>query len=102
MDANHDGQYCCPVACANRRQQRSDPDLQVNEMLPGSTDKASLGKVSSPDLLSAALGIADEQNLQRTSHTFKPAPKSSVHNTGASLAKSHFSIGVRCHFYPIF
>lgn len=106
MDAHHDGQYR-PAACIDRRRQleRSTGDLQVNEILSGSTD-TSLGKVPSLDLLSSASGIAEQQNRQRTNHTSKPVPTSSVENTGASVAKSHslsrISIGVCFHFHHVF
>ncbi|XP_056877562.1 uncharacterized protein LOC130518737 isoform X2 [Takifugu flavidus] len=90
MDAYQDGQCRPPAACVDRRlRQRSEPELQLNEILPGITDKPSLSKVSSPNLLPAAPGIVEEQDPQRTSHTSKPVPKSSVPNTGAPLAKSH-------------
>lgn len=106
MGAYHDGQYCPPAAgVVSRRWRRTDPELPLNEILPGSTDKPSLGKVSSPEHLLAAPGIVEEQDPQRTSHTPKPVPKSSVPNTGVPLAKSHslsrISIGVCYHFHPI-
>lgn len=104
-DAYQAGQCRPPAACVDRRwQQKSEPELQLNEILPGSTDKPSLSKVSSPNL-PAAPGIVEEQDPQKTSHTSKPVPKSSVPNTGAPLAKSHslssISIGVCWHFHPI-
>lgn len=105
-DAYQDGPCRPPAACVDSRWwQRSEPELQLNEILPGSTDKPSLGKVSSPNLLPAAPGIVEEQDPQRTSHASKPVPKSSVPKTGAPLAKSHslsrISIGVCWHFHPI-
>lgn len=105
-DAYQDGQCRRPAACVDRRWwQRSEPELQLNEILPGSTDKPSLCKMSSPNLLPAASGSVEEQDPQRTSHTSKPVPKSSVPNTGAPLAKSYalssISIGVCWHFHPI-
>lgn len=105
-DAYQAGQCRPPAACADRKwRQRSEPELQLNEILPGSTEKPSLSKVSSPNLLPAAPGIVEKQDLQRTSHTSKPVPKSSVPNMGAPLAKSHslssISIGVCWHFHPI-
>lgn len=105
-DAYQDGQCRPPAACADRTwRQRNEPAPQHKEILPGSTDTPSLSKVSSPNLLPAAPGIVEEQDPQRTSHTSKPVPKSSVPNTGALLAKSHshsrISIGVCWHFHPI-
>lgn len=103
MDAYHDGQYR-PAACFGRRQQleRKTGHLQVKEILSGSTD-TSLGQVSSLDLLSSASGIAEQQSHQRIDHTPKAVPKSSIENTGVSVAKSHsLSIGVCCHFHHVF
>lgn len=106
MDAYHDGQYR-PAACIDRRRplERSTGDLQVKEVLSGSTD-TSLGKVPSLDLLPSALSTAEQQNQQRTDHSSKPVAKSSVENTGVSVAKSHslsrISIGLHVVTFIMF
>lgn len=106
MDAYHDGQYRL-ATCIDRRRplERSTGDLQVKEVLSGSTD-TSLGKVPSLDLLPSALRTAEQQKQQRTDHSSKPVAKSSVENTGVSVAKSHslsrISIGLHVVTFIMF
>lgn len=106
MDAYHDGKSRPAARIDKRRQpQRSTGDVQVKEIFLGSTD-TSLRKVSSLGLVSSASAIVEQQNRQRTDHPSKPVPKSTVKDTGVSVAKSHslsrISIGVCCHFPHVF